>query len=383
MDPVKFFAAEVTDMIFSFLDHSELNRCSYVSPDWNEAIKSSTTCMNNFYLALRGDLDEITENDKEVLTSRKYSNIIVSDGNKTFPFIYDVMNANSNWKHVKIYCTKFNTSMDLIRLFKTFESSVEHLEMQNVKIRNRENIHLKFDMKKLKFLSITNTDESIATSVLHNCKNLVSLTLGYPRKEKEMKNIFESFKGCKSLKNLYTSGHWFQVMFADGFESMKFHLKDLSVMNDLFFDQPDLSISLEQNFTNFLETQSESLVNLHLGGIFGLQTLVKVLTLPKLEELVAPYFVTPDWYLTEFPVSVSLKVLDAVSIDLRSFEFFEKLIKTVPNLKRLRSVHLDQDKAISIAENMVHLEHISLVTSHQKILELYLPKIKWELQAMR
>jgi hypothetical protein len=370
MDPVRVFADEVMEIIFSFLSAKEILNCTMVNSEWNDKIRTSRQTMSKFYLSLRCDWMTFSDEDKELLMyNSKYSNILISDGHDSFPFIYDIMSASYNWKSIKIYCTSFESTTNLVKLFKTFESTVENLVMHEVGVYN-EDSEVEFNMKKLKSLTIAYVDTKISSSILQNCSNLESLTLGSSEKS-GLKNFTDALQRCKKLKNLYVGPHWFSVLFETAKALYDFRLEDLSV-NNPYYQQAEDS-ELLSNFFKFLEMQSNTLKKLNIDGCFGTDITKRVMKMVKLEE-----FVTS---LQHWPLDDVFQNLTVTTLDIAASAYYNRsipqIIKSVPNLKRLRLRSIDQALAELIAKNLKHLKKISLVHTQDKFINEILPNIEW------
>lgn len=373
MDPVKVFSLEVVEMIFVFLSGKELLEISLVSQDWNDAIRSSSECMGKLFLSFRGDSMSFTDLDKEILMNSKYSDIMITDGHEIFPFLYDVMNANINWKSVKIYCTEFETTSDFINLVKSFESTAEHVVLHQVKILNPDDAEIVFNMKKLKSLTLTYTDTKISLSVLHNCLNLESLTLGNSE-DTGTESIVAKVRQCKKLKNLYTGSQWFNSLFEIK-TVLDFQLEDLSVINRM--ENLSYGNAIENQFVKFLETQMNSMKKLHLGGIFSINVVMTAMRMTNLEELIACQLSIYNWFYNEFPANSSIQILDIAATEVCCNRIILSFIKSVPNLKYIRLRSIDYEVAKILAENMKHLVKVCLVHSPDDDVKDMLPKVEW------
>lgn len=378
MDPVWTFSTEIIEMIFGFLTPKDLLRCTLVNHEWNEIIRSSTKCMSNFCMGLRGDWMDFTENDKEILTSgRKYTNVIISEGTEVYNFIHEVMSSNFVWKTVKIVSMRFKSASDLLELFKTFESTVEKLILCNVKIENFDGEEIELNMRKLKELNINYCNSELSLALLKKSQSLKTLTLGNSD-EGRWTEIARTLKHCKSLKKLYTSAEWFDVLFGYEFKSLEFELKVLSVVKSSEVKHTHFRLEIEQNFIKFLEIQAKTLQKLHLVGVFRFEIFATAFQMKKLRQLSASSLGINNWSTLEYPKSSSIQFLDIACNNFSSRVILSAIIKSLPNLRRLRMRSIDQNIAQLLKENLKHLERICLVHRCPDIVKKILPEVIWQ-----
>lgn len=378
MDPVSFFSVDVSEIIFNLLPHKDLLNCTLVSQSWNKLIGSSARLMGKFYLGLRGDWHDFNEENKKIITrGRKYSNVIISDAMENISFVYDVMSSYSNWKTVKIYIFGFETSSDFVKFFKTFESTVETLLLYNVKIFHFNISEINFSFRRLNNFSVSYCTADTLKSVLENSQSLRTLDIGNLN-EDGREEIVTILAKCRKLKSLHTSEKWFNVLFKNETSRFSFQLEVLSVINCLENANSQREIEIEQNFLKFLEDQSKSLLQLNLIGAFRSEVLETVFQMPKLEKLTIPQIRLHDTSKLDFFKSKSLTSLDIVCSSFAIRKIFLSIIRSVPNLKRLRMRSINQETAMILMENLKNLEKIYLVHHQPKIVEKILAKVCWE-----
>lgn len=377
MDPVVNFSIEVVEMIFDFLTPAEILNCTLVSHGWNDTIRSSTKCMGNFVLGLRGDWIDFEQDNKFVTSGGKYSNIIISEGTEIFDLIYEVMCANHNWKSVKIIGMKFKTLYDCLKLLKTCESSVETLTLCSLTIQTFDECSEDICIKNLKNLRISYCSTEISLSVLKNCQQLSSLALGNTD-EGRLIEIAPYLRNFKKLKVFNISSEWFDFIFDCDSNYYNFELEVLSVINSSEVKNSQSIRKIEQNFVKFLGNQAKTLKNISLIGMFSFEVLAEIFQMKNLQRLSASSLGVHNWSTVEYPKSLSIQKLDIATDHLASRVVFLSIIKSVPNLKILRMRSIDLGIAKLISENLRHLEKVILVHRQPMSVTKILQKVVWE-----
>ena len=376
MDPITSFLIEVIEMIFDFLAPAEILNCTLVSHGWNDTIRSSTKCMGNFVLGLRGDWIDDEQDNTFQTSGGKYSNVIISEGTEIFDFIYEVMSTNNNWKSVKIVGMKFKSMSDCLKLFKTFESSVETLTICSLTIQTFDEDSKDIFMKNLKNLEISYCSTEISVSVIKN-PQLTSLTLGNTDEGRwtEVARYLTSFR---NLKVFNISSEWFDFLFGYELQNLNFELEVLSVIN-CSEGKNEVSKKIEQNFVKFLEKQVKTLQKLSLLGIFSFEVIAKAFQLEKLQILTASSLGNQNWSTLEYPKSLSIQKLDIASDYISSTVVFLSIIKSIPNIKILRMRSIDVEIATVLSENLKYLEKVILVhRGPKKAVTKILQNVDWE-----
>lgn len=376
MDPVEKLTSVDAEMVFNHLNAKEVMLCTLVSQKWNNLIESSLKCMEKFKLEL-GSVKTMLVDPKEIIESpRKFSNILISNGTNKIEFYHNVMKTKSHWYSVKIYCTKFTTTSELVRLFSTFEPTVKHLIL--VEVKNLENTEIELQIKMLKSLSLTYTNMKLTLNLLDNCSYLESLTLGGYDHSVDLSNVAKSLIKMKNLKKLVLSSQWFVIIFGKDALDFDFYLDDLAVTNNVFFKTSEIVEEAEKIFLAFLKTQVKSIKKLHLGGIFGADIIQFAFQMTELEEFTASHLSKFHWLLDDFRLNSSIRTLDIETTDIRNKDFVKAALISVPNITVLRMRSIDEELAMFIAENLKHLKTISLIYFHEKKINKILPHIEWQ-----
>lgn len=341
MDPVKVFSLEVVEMIFNNLSSKEVLNFTLVSQQWNNAIGASLKCMDKLSLKIKGkNLKNFNDEEKEILkTSRNFSKIDALNGTTVLPIITDILSFRFHWKSVNFYCTEFESTSDFLKLFKTFESTVEHVGLHQIKIKTANFPPLQLEMTKLKSLSISNCDTNISTAVLDGCSSLQSLDLGFFPTKTDSTSLTASIRKFTNLKKLTASSNWYNIFFDDTKPELEFQLESLKISSNINFDDEEsfmVFYRTQKCFYKFLEKQTNSLTNLQISGLFGIEVIriafrmknLRVLAIPDLSMLSLPRL--------DFVINPSIKNLDIASIGIRNKDLIKEVIKCVPNLKALK-----------------------------------------------
>lgn len=367
MDVTTNFPEEVIEMIFNQIKAKDLKKAMLVSPAWNEHIGNSARCMKKLNLVMTGDSTTFKDDAKQLLESqRKYPNISINDGDKHVNVIYDIIQQKhdfSQLKSVEIYNTKFATTLEFVELVKVFESSVEKLMLQGVSVEKTIKTPLNFQFSKLKNLTIMYCEETVFIDMFLPCANLESLTLGNSKvKPTDSAEIIETFRRNNKLKQLNLNAEIFSIIFSTDASEMSFNLVDFSITNF------GININIEktgENFKNFLQAQSRTIKKLHLGDFFGFEILKFAYQMKALKELKMFHLPVTSWEVIDLHSSATIEILDIITTDIRNKERIKCLLKSVPNVKRLRLRSIDIEMAMFIKKNLKKLQRIQMLNPLQ------------------
>lgn len=339
-------------------------------------------CIGKNTLKMTGNL--MTEfNDKEKKSFSRDRNFLSSvcfDGTEILPFFENVIESKANWKFVYISNTNFATTSDMVKFVKTFESTAEHLEVHQVTILNMDESEVDFNMKKLKSLSISGCDTDTCLGILRNASSLESLTLGELDFTADLYVIAESLNRCKKLKKLNASPSWFNVFFDNNASELTFQLEDLMVATDMTYDAESIEVffSAQQKFFKYIQTQKHTLKKLKLSGMFIIGVIKLAFRMTRLEELSLPYLSVFAWPILDFNVNSTIEILNITSVDIRDEYFIKVLLKTVPNVKKLKMQTINRQLAKFMAKKLQRLERVSVIQIYDYSVHDILPAVLWE-----
>jgi hypothetical protein len=311
LDPVFRFPTEVNEMIFCHLNARKISKCTTVSRDWNNFIRSSMKFMDKFQITLNGNHPSFLKRANKVLQSNQNcSNIRIKNVTKFVPIVYDIMAAKSHWKYVDIDNVHFETTSEFIKFFNTFSSSVERFEMHKVVISTPDDATLELKVKKVKILSLSFVSAPIVHGLLRNCLNVESLTLGKHNADDYLDEARDYLKQFKNLKKLYLQrSTWFRIVFKTDDSNFKFKLDEFE--GTLILDDPGIDTPItdeEKNMMKFFKTQTDSLKKVFYRGWFNLESIGAALDLPVAE--VFDFTRVTSYYALETDLVRDLKTKD-------------------------------------------------------------------------
>lgn len=331
MDPVEDFPAEVFEMIMSQLTGKDLVHCLLVSRDWNSVIRSSLTAMKKLKL---------------VLTSDCKCSALRCEG---------ISIMNEKWKSIQIVDVNFPSPSDVSNILEKVESTVEHLELVDVYVGNREGQRSIFNFKHLKSLKFWFCDARLCYDLINQNLLVESLDLGYSGRNVDKSGIIQILKQLPRLKQLNLASEFFYDFLNTNFDDFPFHLEKFS-LTKTNLDFMECHLSKTEKLLMFLKTQANSLKELHIGVKFEVEVLqfaLKMKSLKKLRIASIP-FAFIDWQL-----NTSIEVLDVVESYLPD-GYLKPLLEKVPNLKELRMKHFASGSLASfIAINLKQIQKIS------------------------
>lgn len=373
MDPTNYLPAEVNEKIFGHLSGRELLSAALVSSVWNLQIGSSIHCMKKLKLGMRSDWMEFSEDEKNILLcGRRYQNVLISEATGLVSFVYEVMQMSRQWKSVEIFCLEFPTTSDCVKFFKLFEASVENLVLQQVTIKEPEDVVVDFNFAKLKTLRMKQSDK-IFMSMFNRCSSLETLNLAYVPSDRS--EVMEMLSCHQNLKNLIVSSELYNIIFSADVKQLPTHLEELTVnSNGLFVD-----VSATWNhFFSYLETQTSSLKKLNFDNWLGVEVMKLAFRMEALKEFRMFHLPALDWSAMSLPASKSIETLDIVTVDIHNKLRIEAILKAVPTVKHLRLRSMNLETAEFIAVNLKLLQSIELVHSSSDDFKLLMPNVVWK-----
>lgn len=387
MDPIKILPREVMESVMEFLNPKDILNCFLVSQDWKSAFELSKKCMAKLTLKLYGRvIKNFSDEEKQnLLEWQKFSRVIIKYATEDLPFVQDVMRSSFNWKFVSIYCTEFESTSDFIKFVKTFELTTEEFKLSHVKIQNFEIDDVKFNFKKLNFLSITKCNEEISTTILKECSFVASLRLGKFSSQTNLRAIADEIQHLTKLKTLLLSPKFFSVFFEYPADAPSFQLETLNLTNNMSYN--DMSTLLvfcgvQENFSRFLQTQARTLKTLKLYGMFVVDAIKVAFRMEKMEKFIFPQLIWFDWSTLDFPLNGSLQVLDISSLDISYEPLINAILRSSPNITGLRIPAMHEHMAIIIMRtNLRSLQYISVTSNYDQSIQEYFPHIKWRMES--
>lgn len=384
MDPFKVFPIEVIEVMFGSMSAKEVLNCTLVSPQWNKAISSSQGCMRKLSLILIDtNLKNFSKNEIEILKhSRKFTNVKICYRSADLQLICEIMSFRSHWKSVTFFGSGFVTTSDFVKLFKTFESTAEHVALNYVKIKVLESTQLKFNLKKLKSLSISESDIVICEKIFDGCSlmNIESLDLQIFAVLSSSVSLATKIRKCKNIKKLILSNSWYRIFFDDTAPQLDLQLESLQVSNSCtsFMEEPFLvSYKKQKCFNTFLEKQSKTLKRLKIRGKFGTEVVKTAYRMKALEVFIVPNIAFRSWPSLDFDVSSSIKILDITSINICNKEFIINIINCSPNIREIGIQDANSKIVQLMQRKLLNLEKVQVSNAYDHSLQEMLSNVLW------
>lgn len=362
-DPTEFFASEIVEKIFSYLEAFDLKMSMLVSQNWNRHISSSARCMDRFVVMLQCIGDEV----KPIPSNRNYQKISFGGGRiseKRFNSIYAVMNSK-RWKYVNLSSLTFESTSSLMKLIETFESTVETLKISSVTVADEDVEATRFEFKQLKRLiySMDNREKKFATplDMFENCSSLRLFYFESPIVEyvEMLVRILQKQKNLKILSVNFRSN----IQSFSGFYAFPFQLEDL-VMIFHSEKSTQLALSLMQNQAKLKHLALDPIIRTNYN------VLNAVLGLKSLEELSFQRNYFLDFESPPLTLSKSVHTF-RINGDIDN-ERAKKILNAMPNVKRIKLFNVDEELAHFFAKSMRNLEILTAceidVVSVQRIL---------------
>lgn len=344
MDPLVCLLPEVHGWIFQHLTASNFREVSQVSPKWNENLENSPVMMKNVIVSLEderfhtedarkknhlGKYDEV--NKKLGSSCRRYRNVSVN-----FKYPFD--------KHELLKCLENSGS----RLLK--------LEAYNLRdlIDDDEKLLDEIDLSKLEKLKLTNASIDLLDKVLNRCFSLTDLkmiNIHFADPQATITCLPSFLEQNRNLEVMELNSTEICIVFfkEDISKRANFELKHLKLGNDSRTALPE---SIERNFFNFLHKQSQSLEYLWVAAcrpkviefMFNKMPVLKILSIFSLFDT------------TKIALQLNENIIDLSIPLIEKCEDFQNMLQVVPNLKRLFTLYLRQEKRDIVINTLPRLE---------------------------
>jgi hypothetical protein len=266
-----------------------------------------------------------------------------------------------------------------MRVVRTFESTVEHLEFHHLNIKNNDE-DIKLNLRKLKSVSISLCSTKLCTAVLKDRQSIQSLNIGHFSPSEDLETIAETVKNLKNVTDLVASPKWFSILFGDYTKKMECKLKKFIMGSDMYFnDQESFEIfkTTQLNFFEFLRTQTDSLESLKLAGFFCANIVKVAFGMKHLETFVVPFLRMISVPVIDFPVNRSIKNLDIACIDRRNKEFIRIMFYCAPNVETLRIQKVNRNMAVVMKIILERLKKVTTAHENNHRVSSIIPYIQW------
>jgi hypothetical protein len=319
---------EICEIIFSYLEISDLKNCCLVDKNFLEFL-SSSKCVNKFVLKIDQDV-----NLKDVLKSkRRFTNLTVE-----------------KLQHEK-----------LIKIFRKFHA-VKRLELKDSSIAAKKGMK-KFDFFYLEELTLSNISGRILFPLMKFHERLKILNVLNLRGGIETLIRFAQINENLKELNLYLNESS-NIFYQDVSKVFKFGLEAITIHFKSNYENLDQTIC---NIETFLKSQGKSLriitlMNVNLSTVYDIWNDLKIV-----EKF---YFFSSDF------VNVNLGGVNLEAKEtLKSFEIHQlgpveltideikPLLLSAKNLKSLGVWNLNEEILKTAAENLIKLEKIFCATS--------------------
>lgn len=371
LDPTEIFPNEIVEKIFFHLKAYELRMCTFVSQNWNYYIGCSARCMDKFILRLRYNKDCV----EPISRDRRYQNITLGSditSEKLFNSLYAVMKSK-RWKLVKLIYMRFESTSSLMKMVKTFEGTVEKLEISRVTIVNQDVEATSFEFKQLKHLKYSEFGANpIETwNMLQNCLSLHSFYFdsraSSSDKSVEIQHgkILVSFLQKQKNLKLLNVEFFSKVENFDPFYSFPFQLEDLAITIN----------SKASNFALSLMHNNAIIKRLALCVVVPSNGSVLRAAL-GLKSLVEFSIYTDCCIIPDHPYTLSESIQTFRINSPGENDRVRRILASVPKVKHIKLFNVDDELAHFIAENIKNLESLTSCEVDIESVQRILPRVK-------
>lgn len=273
---------------------------------------------------------------------------------------------------MKICDLRVQKAGNVLRLFRTFEATVEHLELQFLKVGLTASFSQKlgnFYFKRLKSLVLFHCEPKICEGIINQCTLLEFLNC----RTFITRNV-EVFRQLAPLKSLHVEPNFFTMIKSNDITEFMFKLEQLSI--SYFTSYPtftDNNVMIE-----FLKAQSKSLITLNLGDWFGMKVLNLAFKMRALKNLKIENTWEITWVDLIECANPSIEFLDIAPLNSKNIT--ERILRNVPNLKKLRILSVDMKLANLMAVHLKKLQKVQSVLSfsqHVNDIRKILPNVEF------
>jgi len=321
MDPITFFQPEVCDLILDRLTVKEILKASEVSKTWYSFIGSSSKIMQKVKLSFWMDKPRHLSHEMDTLSK-----------------------SCRNWKSVELKSLIFLSAGELEFLLKSFQNTVEELELVNILVRNKICLEV-LTFPKLKSLKITinRIKHGRISEIFVNCKKIEKLCIAsniscYTPIDKFLINSFDSLNYLSF--NCILCPDRLKLIFK--IPKLKYlNVGDItSILDSLSYIQLNVNKSIEElryqvygNNVNLIKYVFDAVPNLKTIVTFSLTQDMMEYISSNLKELEVLQLQTLD--VTDFPSTYTFAKLEKFQIKFISSTLKVEFIKNSIKIKNV------------------------------------------------
>lgn len=365
-DILKWFSIVTCQEIFNHLDGKDIIQASIVNKEWykftaenQQAAKLKLVFNGNKYESMTEEVMDVLKNSK-----RNYQKIMFDhvqfNGSGFFSTI--LASKASSWKSVAFeFCGSYDEET-LIKILQTIEPTVEELTIDWKCIIAQSHQERLQEIKtwtfsKLKILSCKKNVFRIAEyspeifQYFHGCKNLTKLSWKMLDDE-AMNSLATILSNNRHLKSLSLREKDWKLL--EQASRLRFRLQQLELHRGSSANAPELLYS-------FLEAQAQTLQVLDFQVQLNEAFLWLILNMPRLKSLRIDFLQVGDVISNcehVLPVNRSIESLDLYAINGEAQHSYESFIKSMPNLKHLKCLYMNDEQFNFLTRQVPDLESI-------------------------
>ena len=255
---IELLPPEIKQIIFSYLEASDLLSLSSVCKSFNEFIGQSQDIMKIFWIKFY--TFKMKDMESLAASSRNYEKLKVNRVNKSehFKFLTDL---EKPWKKILIYNCEFKKTEILYEFIESFSESIRELEISDIEILNNDLQICPLKFPNLKRVMFRNVPASVI-EIFQLSKNLknASFNIAQPAERYLSINklLYNFLNNCEKLKHLQLGPHYIKNLFDQ--ENIVISMRYQFELEKLMLKFPiirDESPDIEINVCKFLKGQQK------------------------------------------------------------------------------------------------------------------------------
>lgn len=372
MDYFQNLPHEIKEIIFKYLNLSDLLNLCLTSKCLNEAIGQSKGCMNliwiKFYSFNMKDLESLNESE------RCYEKLKINRINRDdhFQFLIDLQ---PNWKKVLIYNCEFKHFQTFYDIINSLSNKIEELEISDIEILSYDDVQLvalKFpSLKRLMFRNMPLRAIEIFLQSSDRLEN-AAFDIAQALEGNSLHDIiYNILNASPKLKQLQLGPQYIKSLFGEKNKSYKFPfmLKNLLLKFPIVNDLPETA---DETIASFLITQPkiEWLVLMELQNDNVLSTSWNNLKCLNRISLIGLEELFNNDMLFEIQSNLKISQVDLISRKVLISQL-RKLLKAAPYLQILHVKTLNKHMMEFIAKIHSNIHTIFYEFIDEDVMEIY------------
>lgn len=346
MDPLERVSPDIHYLILQHLDVKDISEASTASSSWNQTIAESATCMRKIKISMKlwnsasGTKQQQTDDKIKVLQSsvRPYRNICIVCR-------FDKFLSQEFWNFLKLS-----------------SETVTELNIKSIKLDTPS----KIELPKLEILKLTYVPKDIRNVLLASSRSIKKLKIKLespliwnegPRSDEESLDSVKSLlERNQTLEDLDLCGpEQYSSFFTEDFSGIvRFQLKSLKVKTAMRLSR--ISERNEQNFINFLATQSNCLESFFIDVCRRNVIQFVFNRMPALTSVHFDVMIMNDYQVKELNLKLNERIVDLRIPYINHQQDIKEFLSVAPNLVSLFVAHLSHETMELIARNLKNLK---------------------------